>query len=259
MRSFYTDMKRALTSWGFWTCVTGMVIALLIGAAGSIMNIGRPGNVILPGAYESFLENALSSDIVLLAVPILCAIVYTSSFVEDVASGYIKFYRLRSGTRQYIFARVVSTALSGGLALFVGIFAAYLVFYAVFTPFETMPVPENMAAPAAAPLAVFYGLLSHAVLFFLCGSLWALVGQLFASMTMSKYAAYASPFIFYYVLVIISERYMKDAYAWNPKYWLSTEGLIGGGIFGAVPLLAGIIAAAGLLFGVIAGRRLRNE
>ena len=259
MRIFYTDMKRALTSWGFWTCAAGIALTLLISAAGSIMNLGRPGNELLSGAYEAILADALSSDLVLLAVPILCAIVYTSSFVDDVASGYIKFYRQRCGTRPYILARAVSTALSGGLALFTGIAAAYLIFYGIFAPFEKMPSPEDMSALSAAPLSLFWDLLAQAVLFMLCGSLWALVGQLFASLTMSRYAAYASPFIFYYVLVILAERYLKDAYALNPKHWLSPDGLQTGSVFSAVPLLGGIIAAAGLLFGLIAKRRLQYE
>ena len=259
MRILYTDIKRALTSWGFWTCAAGMALTLVISAGGSIMNLGRPGSVLLPGAYEGILADALSSDLVLLAVPILCAIVYTSSFVDDVASGCIKFYMPRCGTRPYIVARTVSTALSGGLALFAGIAVAYLVFYAVFAPFEKMPAPEDMAALSATPLSLFWDLLAQAVLFMLCGSLWALVGQLFASLTMSRYAAYASPFIFYYVLVILAERYLKDAYALNPKHWLNLDGLQTGSVFSAVPLLAGIIAVAGLLFGLIAKRRLQRE
>lgn len=259
MRSFCTDLKRAMASWGFWTCVLGMSAALLIGAAGSILNIGKPGNVILPGAYESILQNALSSDIVLLAVPILCAIVYTSSFAEDITSGYIKFYLMRSGRRKYITARAVSTALSGGLALFLGIALSYLIFYAVFAPFETIPVSENMAAPDTILSAGFCNLLTHAVYFLLCGAFWALIGQLFASLTMSKYAAYASPFIFYYVLVILCERYFQDAYLLNPKHWLNPDDAFTGGVSGLVLFLTGITAAAGLLFGFVARRRLRNE
>jgi sugar diacid utilization regulator len=34
-------MKRVLKSWGFWACAAGMVIALLISSAGSIMNISQ--------------------------------------------------------------------------------------------------------------------------------------------------------------------------------------------------------------------------
>ena len=38
------------------------------------------------------LLKALSSDIILLVTPILAAIPYTSSFVDDVKTGYIKAY-----------------------------------------------------------------------------------------------------------------------------------------------------------------------
>ncbi|NMA95678.1 MAG: hypothetical protein GX974_06520 [Clostridiales bacterium] len=40
---------------------------------------------------------------------------------------------------------------------------------------------------------------------------------------MSKYTAYISPFVIYYVFVMLSERYFKDIYIMNPKEWIVPE------------------------------------
>jgi hypothetical protein len=259
MRSFLTDMKRAMGSWGFWASAAGMFIASMIGAFNSFLNIGKPGNVIPAGFHETALLKALSSDTVLLVVPILCAVVYTSSFVDDIKSGYIKFYQHRTGRRKYIAAKAASTALSGGLALFIGVVASYIVFWLVFAPAVTPPLQVPGTVPDAVSLSDFFDVLLRAMLFLLCGAFWSLIGQLFASVTMSRYVAYASPFIFYYVLVILSERYVKDAYMLNPKFWLNPAGVWPGGVWSAVLFLGILIAAAGLAFGISAGRRLRND
>lgn len=259
MHSFQTDMKRALSSWGFWFGVAGMAVAIIIGAFDSFLNIGKAGVTIPVGFHETALLGALSSDTVLLVVPILCALPYTSSFVDDLKSGYIKYYLQRSGRREYVAAKAAATALSGGLVLFTGIAAAYVIFCLFFTPAETLPAQAAGTSPAPLPPSVFADILSRAMIFLLCGAFWSLLGQLFASFTMSKYVAYASPFIFYYVLVILSERYMKDIYSLNPKVWLNPAAVWPGNGWSAVLFLAELIAAAGLLFAFSAIRRLRYD
>lgn len=259
MRCFQSDMKRALASWGFWAGAAGLVIALVIGSFDSFLRIGAEGANLQAGFHETVLLASLSSDTVLLVAPILCALPFTASFVDDCASGFIKFSLQRSGKCSYLAARAFSTALSGGLALFTGIAVAYVLFVLVFTPAESLPAQVVGAAPAALPPSVFADVLARALLFLLCGAFWSLVGQLFASFTMSRYVAYASPFIFYYVLVILSERYMKDIYVLNPKLWLNPAEVWPGGGWSAVLFLAELTVAAGLLFAYSAGRRLRYD
>jgi hypothetical protein len=259
VHSFQTDLKRALTSWGFWAAAAGMVIAVAIGGFQDFLNIGKSGITMPVGFHETALLGALSSDTVLLVVPILCALPFTASFVDDVKSGYIKFYLQRSGKGAYVAARAAATALSGGLALFAGIAISYLLFLLLFSPAETLPAQAAGGVAAALPPSIFGDILARGMLFLLCGAFWSLIGQLFASCTMSKYVAYASPFIFYYVLVILSERYLKDVYVLNPQTWLDPAKVWPGGGWSAALFLAELIAAAGLLFAWAAERRLRND
>lgn len=265
MHSISTDMKRAFTSWGFWAGVIGMVIAIVIGAFDKFMSLGSATANLQQGFHETALLDALSTDTVMLVVPILCALPFTAAFVDDYKSGYIKYYLQRSGKRRYIAAKAVTTGLSGGMVLFTGIAAAYVVFMLVFTPAETLSVQSTgMSAldpGPTAPPSIFADILSRALIFLLCGAFWALIGQLFASFTMSKYVAYASPFILYYVLVILSVRYLKDIYVLNPQGWLNpaAEGKWPGEGWSGILFLIEMIFAAGLGFAYAAGRKLKND
>ena len=104
----------------------------------------------------------------------------------------------------------------------------------------------------------FTDLIGRAFLFFLSGALWSLVGGLFATLTMSKYMAYASPFIFYYVLIILSQRYFTDIYVLNPQEWLNPSELWNAGIWGAALLVSELILLIAVAYGLLMQRRIRD-
>ena len=230
-----------------------MVLAILIGASGGILPLLQQGakDGLQSGFHVQTLLNALSSDIMLLCVPILSALPYTTASVDDFKSGYSKEYLPRSGKARYIKGKIVATALSGGLCLFIGIIITYFIFNLVLMPMELAP-EEGMIQP------LFPTVLGSACIFFLCGSLWSLVGALFASVTMSRYMAYASPFIIYYVLVILSERYLKTIYVLNPKEWLRASEIWPGGGWGDALMLVVLIAAVSLGLAVSITRRISD-
>jgi hypothetical protein len=55
------------------------------------------------------------------------------------------------------------------------------------------------------------------------GGLWAMVGFVLASATMNRYIAYSAPFILYYVLVILHERYFPAFDFLSPNEWSFRE------------------------------------
>jgi hypothetical protein len=68
--------------------------------------------------------------------------------------------------------------------------------------------------------------------------------------------AYASPFILYYVLIILNERYFPSLYALYPREWLFPSDAWVLGSFGATLLLMGLISITCVGFSVVAQRRL---
>ena len=211
------DIKRAVFSRPFLIAYGGMVLCLIIGAFSDALSVFRMEKVhVLYGYHRELLLNALSSDIILFAVPILAAIPYTTAFTDDVKSGYLKPYLTRTTVQRYILGKGIGAAVSGGLALVLGILTALGIFALVFSPIE---VYGEYAVESKIPDIVL-----RCFLFFLSGAMWASVGLLCSSLTQNVYLAYAAPFIFYYVLIILQERYFRTTFMLNPKNYLTMQG-----------------------------------
>jgi hypothetical protein len=247
-----SDIKRSLCSPGFLIATAGMVLAVALASLQSIFASLQGGSALPNGFHARLVLDALKSDWVTLALPVLCTLPYASSFVDDIKSGYIKQYLHRTSTARYIKGKVAACALSGGLALFAGIVLAYGVASLVCAPMELALGPSETAQP------YFAELLTKASVLFFSGAFWSLTGFAAAALTMSRYMAYASPFVLYYVLIILHERYFEDFYAFYPKEWLNPSAAWPLGAWGVVLLLTELMAAAGLVFALTAKRRLAD-
>jgi hypothetical protein len=246
-----SDLRRALTGRGFFCGVAGMVLVIALSSLQNIIEAVRSGSVNY-GFHAQLISTALSSDWVTLALPILCTLPFTAAFVDDMKSGFIKQYLHRAGHREYIRGKLFACGLSGGLVLFLGIIVAYGLSALIFTPMELALKEGQTAQP------YFAQMLMTAATLFLSGAFWSLVGLTFAALTMSRYMAYASPFIFYYVLIILHERYFTSLYVLYPKEWLFPSGVWPMGGFSVLLMLAVWTAAVSVAFAIAAERGLRD-
>ena len=94
-------------------------------------------------------------------------------------------------------------------------------------------------------------------LLFLNGGLWAIIGMTMSTIMESKYIAYASPFIVYYLLVILYERYFPNAWLLYPKNWLDPE-VWPYGVGSAALFLLELTFLCGLVFYIRGKRRLEQ-
>lgn len=247
-----SDIRRALSGKGFFIGMAGIVLIIAISSLESIIQAARSTGALPNGYHAQLVIRSLSSDWVTLAIPIVCALPFTSAFVDDVKSGYIKQYLPRSGVKPYIKAKLFACGMSGGLVLFFGIVIAFVLALLVFSPMELALADGEIGQPYLAQVLTI-----SATLFF-SGVLWSLVGFTFASLTMSKYMAYASPFVIYYVLIILHERYFENLYVLYPKEWLFPSDAWVLGSWGVLLLLAELTAIISLVFAAVAKRRLAN-
>ena len=232
-------MCTALCFGGFQDCMTGM------------QNLEK--GLLENGFHYQLFQKALVSDAVCLALPILCAFPFTASFLDDMESGFIKAYLHRSGRGHYIAGKVIACGLSGGLVPIAGTGLYYGVLLLIFLPMEKAAafgaVQENHAPDV----------LNACVLFFCAGMLFSLIGMLCSVVTASKYMAYASPFVFYYVLIILHDRYLKDIYILNPREWISpTDTLWVWGIWGSVLWMAELIFLVTVVLSILMYRRIEE-
>lgn len=252
MRSILSNLRQVLLSRGFLTAMLGTVGIVILSSLDGITTAFRSKNLQEYGLHAELLLNALSSETMILALPILCSLPYTTSFVDDIKSGFIKEYLPRTTIRHYLANKICVCGLSGGLSLSLGILIAYSILVLLFTPIEAEPI-RNADAPVYIAL-----IMCKVILFFGSGSFWAIVGMLFATLTKSKYMAYASPFVTYYILIILYERYIDSLYILYPKEWILPSDVWVFDSWGVVILILELTAIVSLFFCIAAKRRLQS-
>ena len=206
-------MGQALSGKAFLLGVLGVFLLLLAGSIQDIVLAVRMEGLLESGFHYNLIGKALSSDGMTMAIPILAVIPYAASVVDDTKSGFIKEDMPRTSRNGYLLGKIVACVLSGGLVFVCGILAACIVAALVLTPMES-------AAGVSAGVSPGIGeLLLKGLLFFCSGAFWSMTGMVAAVWSGSKYTAAASPFVLYYVLIILHERYLKDMHLLYPREW----------------------------------------
>ena len=92
MRTVASNLRQAVGSWGFLLSLAGAALIPLLSSVQGILAGFRAAELLSPGYHSDLIMGALSSDAMALALPILAALPYTASFIDDVKSGFIKEY-----------------------------------------------------------------------------------------------------------------------------------------------------------------------
>lgn len=273
MRTILSDLKRSVFGRACAIAILITVIAMWVGVLNDLLGYyetyNREGVMFLDLA-DMLTIRTLTSDAVLLCVPIIAAIPFTTALVDDVKSGFIKHYLTRSKFSTYVISKIIACAVAGGLALCVGIIIGQFTISLAAAPIEQAPVTvvneDEMMGDEMMGDEMYFEFIEepeplfgvkNVIPFFLSGMLWALVGMLMSTVMMNKYMAYASPFILYYVLVILAERYFRSIYVLNPQNYLTLTGAWDLGVKSVYITLGLFIIGISLIFYIIAQRRLR--
>ena len=251
-KSLRASLRQAIFSRGFIISTVGTALILLLSSVQGILAGFRSAELLSPGFHSDLIMGALSSEAMALALPILAALPYTASFIDDVKSGFIKEYLPRTTVPRYIAGKAVGCAVSGGLTLALGIFIAYGFAALMFLPMEAYPKAGETVPN------YFDNLMETALMFFASGAFWSLTGMTFAALTDSKYMAYASPFVLFYLLIILYERYFDKLFVLYPREWLSPSPRWMFGKVGVAVLLIEFSLLMALAFAYAAKRRLER-
>ena len=247
-----SNIKQAICSKSFLAGVFSFAFLVFISSFENILKEFETKGLLPTEFHGKIIIDAMSSDTMILAIPIICALPYTASFVDDIKSGFLKSYISRTTKREYITGKLAGCILSGGLVLMLGILLSYAVSALIFIPMEAALAEGEISSRCH--IEIF----GSALLAFFSGSLWSLAGFTVASLTMNKYMAYASPFIFYYILIILKERYFYDMYVIYPKEWLNPSDFWVMGSFGVILLLCAVMYVLCLVFRITAERRFKD-
>lgn len=200
------------------------------------------------GLHTEFILTALHSDTVTSFTSIVTPILFSACYVDDIKYKFARYYLIRSNYMSYMLGRVLVCFLGGGGIVLLSAVLSWGISTLLFLPME---MATEKGADITVELWAVLGLL------FLSGGLWSVAGIAMSTLMESKYIAYASPFVIYYLLVILCERYLPAAYLLYPPNWTNPDAWPYGA-WGAAIFLLELTMVFSILFVIRAGRRLRE-
>ena len=229
--------------------IVGMALLIYLASTEALLKVIRGEEGLAEGFHTTLVLNAIHSDVIASFIPIFTVIPFSARYLEDIENKYALFFLIRSSYRIYLTNRLMKCFLSGGLVASGG---ALLAWYGAAFTF----IPKEIALKE--PPKTYLDLLKTIELLFFCGGFWAIVGMALSTTMESKYIAYASPFVLYYLLVILCERYFPDWFLLYPMEWVNPSKLWPLGYWGPAVLMMELTALFSMLFIWRAGRRLRE-
>ncbi len=247
-----SGIRQSIMTRRFILGILFMAAVIFLSSIDAMTEAFRSEEPLAYGWHGDFILKALDADAITICLPIVCALPYAASFVDDVKTNYLKLYISRTSNRGYILGKAAGCLVSGGAVIVLGLWLAYGVSAVLFTPLEG-PLEPDAEAPEYAMT-----LLRNCGLIFLSGGFWSLFGMTMSALMESMYIAYAAPFIFYYVLIILCERYFTSLYVVYPKAWLSPGEEWSMGRWGPALVIGELIAVTALGFGAAVRKRVRS-
>ncbi len=229
--------------------VVGMAVLIWISSLDPLVRAIRGMDQIMEGFHTAIILKAIRSETVISILPVFAVLPFSACFLEDIKTQFARFFVIRSSYRVYLLSRLAVCFLSGGLVAAGGTVLAWISAAFVFIPRE-LAVEVTQKG--------YLELLGKIQILFVNGGFWAVVGLSFSTIMESKYIAYASPFVLYYLLVILHERYFSDWFLIYPMEWINPSNLWPMGFWGPGILLLELTALFSMLFVWRAGRRLRK-
>lgn len=249
---FSSSLRQSCRGAGFWLGVILIPLLVFVPQADTLAEALRQPEGQAAGFALRFFQEGIKGDSLAFFLPLLCALPAAAGFLDDWKTGYLKFVLPRCRRGSYLWGKILACAVSGGLVLLLGLLLAAGACLIALSPLE------QAALDADSLRGLLRQLLPSVLLLSLSGGFWAAFGMLFSTVTGSRYVAYLSPFIGYYLLVILCERYFPALYVLYPREWLFPGEGWPLGALGAALWVGELLLLALALFVGAAGRRLRN-
>ena len=100
MKNIRSALKQAIFSKDFLIGFIGVIVVVFVSSISDIFEALRFEELLPNAFHNSFIENAIVSDAMTLALPIIAALPFTASFVNDIKSGFIKCYLHRTSRKK---------------------------------------------------------------------------------------------------------------------------------------------------------------
>lgn len=200
MRLFWNDCKRSILSWGFLAAVLGTCAVYF---AGAWVDLQWGVNDVL---YYYSVASRLGDYTKLL--PVLCVLPFATSYATEWNHHFVPYAVVRSNQTKYAISKGLATALSGGLALAMGL-ALFLGLLAWRFPladmegagFDIAPTGGYHALLQSQQFVLYY--FFHVIQLFCVGAFWATIALVVSAYLPNVTVTASSAFILYYFLRVL--------------------------------------------------------
>ena len=146
-----------------------------------------------------------SRSFFLYAVPIICTLPFSYSYIEDKNSGYLRNILCRIEYKKYFKAKLLTNGIMGGLALLIPVVFIFIV-SSIKYPVAIFVIPGTTDVTGFYPVGIFAGnyainpfgyIIYNFINVFIVGFIYSLFGMACSILTNTKISALLIPTIFY--------------------------------------------------------------
>ena len=199
------------------------------------------------GHHITLLLQGMNTPLIMAVVTVASPLPYSTMFVDEQEYGFSRIYLPRGNFVSYICGKVIAPAVSGFCVPLFAILLVWLVLALMYAPHEEV-----------GSLTPYIGQLVRVIVCYgLSGGLWASFGAVSANISQSKYTAYITPFVAYYVLIMVCDRYLTWLYVLDPREWLNPASMWPWGNVGTGLWVLLLLLCCGLINYCVIERRIR--
>lgn len=190
------------------------------------------------GSFLKFFQKILDNKIILFLIPIASVLPVGGVYVREYASGFLKLYLTRINRMDYMKRKTIQIYAGGFLTLFLAGFAAFMLCFLGLYPLELT---------GSIAWELVWESVSLLLRISLIGGIMAELSGIFGAVFQNYYMAYGLPFVCFYMLIILKERYLEELYAMYPAEWVKCQQYWGMNNLG-IWVLLGVFSIAAMLF-----------
>lgn len=166
------------------------------------------------GSFLNFFGKVLDNKTVLFLIPIVSVLPVGGIYVRESASGFLKLYLTRINRMDYIKKKTIQIYAGGFLTLFLAGSVAFMFCFFGLYPLELK---------GSVTWEMVWESLSLLLRISLIGGIVAELSGIFGAVFQNYYMAYGLPFVSFYMLIILKERYFSEMYALYPTEWVKCQ------------------------------------
>ncbi len=209
-RVLISDLKTGILNIRFFACMIPIIITLIVVGYPYYQELADTSHSIEP-LWFSLFRYCLFSEYVLMVITIVVPLAAGGMVEDELRSRFVLFSYCRSGKKEYISSKYITTFLSGGLMAFFSI----IIFGGICIGLLAGKGEVEEVNIFLSMTTIAQDILRH----FFNGGLWAVIGSFAAVCARNRHMSFVVPFILYYVLTVFQSRYYRELPILSPRYW----------------------------------------